>query len=65
MICNNCNEELYMSINVIMEIPSSMESLLSKKNIAKKEVKINGVSWDSAYYFCKNPNCSKYRKHNT
>ncbi len=61
MKCPNCGEELFANVKVIMNIPSSMVSLLSKKNIAKKEVQILGVYWDSAYYYCKNETCKNRR----
>ena len=62
MICPECEAEMYMTVDVIMNIPSSMESQLSKKNIAKKEVQIFGVKWSSAYYYCKECNLGRVMK---
>ena len=55
--CPKCGSKTRMMIQVTMSIPSEMMSQLSKKNIAKKEVEIWGVSWDSADHICTNPKC--------
>ena len=61
MKCPECGKELYMNVNVSIDLPSSMESQLSKSNIRKKEVEIISASWDSSYYFCKTKNCKIWR----
>jgi len=60
--CPDCKDELYMAVNVMMEIPASMESALSKTNIKKKEVNITGADWPNSYYYCKNKKCKTYRR---
>lgn len=55
--CPKCGSNTTMMIQVTMVIPSEMTSQLSKKNIAKKEVQLWGVNWDSADHICTNPKC--------
>jgi len=53
MKCPKCKGDVEMMVNVTLFIPAEMESLLSKTNLRKKEVKLYAADWDRAKYFCK------------
>ena len=53
MKCPKCGSSTEMMVDVIVKMPSEMESKLSKTAFRKKEVEILGVAWYKARYFCK------------
>ena len=42
-----------MRVNVLMSIPASLESRLSKVSLRRKDVEMWGASWDKASVLCR------------
>lgn len=46
-----------MTVQVCLVAPGSMYHQLSKANLRKKGVYLQGVLWETADFFCKDPKC--------
>jgi hypothetical protein len=57
MNCPKCGSYVEMMVQVTMLIPAEFESLLSKKNLRDKRVKLYAANWERASYFCRNNAC--------
>lgn len=52
--CQTCHQGLRVGVSLFLDIPSRLQSRLSKKNLRDASVKITGAGWDHAYYYCPN-----------
>lgn len=50
--CPRCGAEVIVNVNLLVTIPYSMYGNLSKRNMAKKEVKVLGAYWPETSFFC-------------
>ena len=57
-LCQYCDIEMVMHVSLMVTMPSSWESQLTKRKLAKKEFRVNGASWDNASFTC--PKCGWY-----
>ena len=48
----SCGGELRIMVNLFLNIPFELESRLSKKNIRRKDVKIEGAGWPESKLYC-------------
>lgn len=52
MKCPKCGTETRMTVSLYLDIPSSMSHQLSKANLRRKEVHVQGAGWPDATYYC-------------
>ncbi len=52
-----CEHVFRIKVELFLDIPLSMEHRLSKKNIASKEVKVDGANWPKQMIYCEKCGC--------
>ena len=55
MKCPKCKTPLRQQVSVFVDAPASCTGL-GKKGLARPDVKVLGVGWDQATYYC--PKCT-------
>lgn len=52
-LCPKCGKDTVRTqVSLTVDIPSSLEHRLNKRNIATKDVVVMGASWDTAASYC-------------
>lgn len=55
--CTKCGSPTRIQVQAAISAPGEMYHQFSKSNIAKKEVYLMGVLWDTTDFICTDPRC--------
>lgn len=55
--CTRCGSPTRIQVQAVISAPGEMYHQFSKSNIAKKEVRLLGVLWDTTDFICTNVQC--------
>ncbi len=52
--CKKCRKKgtLRLMVSLFLDIPLELYARLSKKNLRRKDVKLDGAGWDSSRLYC-------------